>query len=382
MTQPHQDSRPDTARVQIIDAAALSRDQAMLRVDVRRAYEWATGHLPHAQHLEGETLANRAALEFPDQDQSILLYCQSGVRSLTAATALTQLGYLNVHSLDGGIEAWKAEGHSIVLPDSVPGVDQDRVRYARHESLVEVGLDGQARLRQATVLVVGAGGLGSPAAFYLAAAGVGTLRIVDHDIVDRSNLQRQILHRDEDVGMSKVESARRALLALNPSICVDTHQVRLDANNAEALVRGCDVVVDGCDNFATRYAVNAACIAAGVPQVHGSVQRFEGQLGVFDAKSGPCYRCVHPSAPPTDLTPNCSEAGVLGVLPGMLGVLQATETLKLLLGFGEPLLGKLATFDAKTTALATFQMRKNPECPACGPSRATPTDPVARDVIR
>lgn len=332
-------------------------------IDVREADEWRQGHLPGARHLSRGFLELRVADEVPDRDREIVVYCQSGVRSLFAADTLTALGYENVESLDGGFEGWKAAGHGFETPASLD--PRSAERYARHLRIPEVGEAGQARLAAARVAVVGAGGLGCPALYYLAAAGVGHISVFDHDVVDRSNLQRQILHADDRVGLPKADSARRSLEALNPQILVDAQRVRIDEHNAHDRLANHDVVVDGCDNFATRYAVNDACARLRLPNVHGSVHRFEGQVSVFWAGRGPCYRCLHPSAPPPELSPNCAEAGVLGVLPGVIGMLEATETLKLLLGIGDPLIGKLLTFDALTARFATYGLRADPACPAC-----------------
>jgi molybdopterin/thiamine biosynthesis adenylyltransferase len=242
----------------------------------------------------------------------------------------------------------------------------DRTRYSRHLLIPEVGEAGQARLSTARVLVVGAGGLGCPSALYLAAAGVGHITIVDHDRVDRSNLQRQVLHTDDRIGMPKVESARRSLEALNPSVEVNALEVKIDDGNADELLAEYDVVVDGCDNFKTRYTVNDACVRLGKINIHGSIHRFEGQVSVFWPGRGPCYRCLHPQAPPADLSPNCAEAGVLGVLPGVIGMLEATETLKILLDLGEPLVGRLLTYDALAARFTEFRLSRDSDCPACG----------------
>jgi molybdopterin/thiamine biosynthesis adenylyltransferase len=327
---------------------------------------------------EGAIGVERAALEsnpaehFPDREAEILLICQSGQRSMRAAQALAATGYRNLASVTGGTSAWQAAG----LP-MVRAVDDDFAeRYSRHLRLPEVGLEGQKRLAAARVLLVGAGGLGSPAAFYLAAAGVGTLRLVDDDVVDRSNLQRQILHTDARIGTPKVDSARVALSALNPRTRIETFAERVTSANVERLLDGVDVVVDGADNFAARYLLNDACVKLGKPLVYGAVHRFEGQVSVFDAGrhrgQSPCYRCLFPEPPPPEAAPNCAEAGVLGVVPGIVGLLQATEALKLLLGVGESLSGRLLHIDAMGLRFRETRLAPDPECPVCPPGRDFP----------
>ncbi|HET9482496.1 MAG TPA: molybdopterin-synthase adenylyltransferase MoeB, partial [Xanthomonadales bacterium] len=295
----------------------------------------------------------------------VLAICGGGTRSLRAAAALREGGYPRVASVSGGFTRWKREG----LPFEVVSVlDADaRERYSRHLLLPEVGEAGQLKLAQARVLVVGAGGLGSPAAYYLAAAGVGRLRIVDHDRIERSNLQRQILHADARVGEPKVASASATLSALNPRISVEACEEKLDEANVARLVADCDVVLDGSDNFAARYAVNAACVAAGTPLVYGAVHRYEGQVSVFAAADGPCYRCLFPEPPPPESAPNCAEAGVLGVVPGLVGLMQATEAVKLILGIGQPLIGRVVHVDALTLRFRELKLSRDPECPGCGP---------------
>ncbi|WP_181017637.1 molybdopterin-synthase adenylyltransferase MoeB [Zemynaea arenosa] len=341
--------------------AAELHDAAV--IDVRTAEEWAQGHMPGAVHIDRGFLELRIEALVPDRGRTVVVYCQSGVRSLFAANALRYLGYADVRSLAGGIEAWKQEGLELAVPARLD--EQQRKRYLRHLAMPEVGIEGQARLLKAKVLMIGAGGLGCPAALYLAAAGVGTLGIVDSDIVDLSNLQRQVLHRTATVGQPKTESAREALLALNPDLNVKLYNERLDASRAAEIFKDYDLVVDGTDNFTTRYVINDAAVALGIPVVHGSVYRFEGQVGVFWAKEGPCYRCLYPAAPPPELAPSCADAGVLGVMPGVIGVMQATETLKLLLGIGEPLIGRSLRYDALTGQVRTLRFARDPQC-ACG----------------
>ncbi len=348
-------------RIREVPPRAAFASNATL-IDVREHHEWLDGH------VEGALLSGRSHLEMqigrlaPDPAAPLILYCQSGVRSLFAAATLESLGYRDVRSIAGGFEAWRAEGLPVVTPDTGK---LDRTRYSRHLRIPEIGEAGQRRLLASSVLIVGAGGLGSPAALYLAAAGVGRLTIVDDDRVDRSNLQRQILHNDERIGTLKVDSARRTLTALNPTITVDTHAVRFTPVNARELVADHDVVVDGCDNFPTRYLVNDACVAAGRVNVHGSIHRFDGQVSVFWPGRGPCYRCIHPAPPPDELAPNCAEVGVLGVLPGVIGTLEAVETLKVLLGIGEPLVGRLLTYDALQGGFSEFRLRRSKDCAIC-----------------
>jgi molybdopterin/thiamine biosynthesis adenylyltransferase/rhodanese-related sulfurtransferase len=345
------------------ESAARQRAGALL-VDVRTPNERALCA------AVGSVACAADALEttFTDRRQEIALICETGVRSALAAGRLVALGYTGVFSVDGGTRRWRDEG----LPVVVATDDADFLdRYARHLRLPQVGLDGQRRLEASRVLVVGAGGLGSPAAYYLAAAGVGRLRIADDDVVDRSNLQRQILHSEARVGVGKVESAATTLQALNPRVRVERETVRVDASNIERLLEGVDVVLDGSDNFAVRYLLNDACVHRARPLVHGAVHRFEGQVSVFDAgrQRGvlPCYRCLFPEPPTADAAPNCAEAGVLGVLPGVIGLLQATETLKLLLGIGEPLSGRLLHFDALGLQFREARLSPDPDCPVCAP---------------
>ncbi|HEY7828872.1 MAG TPA: molybdopterin-synthase adenylyltransferase MoeB, partial [Candidatus Limnocylindrales bacterium] len=293
----------------------------------------------------------------------IVLYCASGIRSVFASQTLAELGYANVASMTGGFQGWKAQG----LPWEAPTIlsPEQKVRYSRHLLIPEIGGDGQARLLDSKVLLVGAGGLGSPAALYLAAAGVGTIGIIDFDVVDLSNLQRQIIHTTDRVGQKKVDSARTSILALNPDINVVTHDEMLVADNVERIIAGYDVILDGTDTFETRYLLNDAAVIAGIPVVHASVFRFEGQLTVFKPYQGPCYRCLYPTPPPPELAPGCSVAGVLGVVPGIMGMLQTNEAIKVLLGIGESLAGRLLLFDALDGAFTELQLRRDPACPVC-----------------
>ena len=353
---------------------AHSRQRAgALLVDVRAAHERALGMAEDALGIVREDLQAEPITHLPDLDAEVLLICQRGARSLQVADVLAAHGYRHVSSVEGGTDAWDAAG----LPMRRADVDADfSERYSRHLRLPQVGLAGQKKLEASRVLLVGAGGLGSPAAYYLAAAGIGTLRIADDDVVDRSNLQRQILHTDARIGLAKVESAAVALSALNPRTTVEAVRERITADNVERLLDGIDVVVDGADNFPARYLLNDACVKLGKPLVYGAVHRFEGQVSVFDAGClrgiAPCYRCLFPQPPSPEAAPNCAEAGVLGVLPGVIGLLQATEAIKLLLGIGEPLRGRLLQFDALAMRFRETRLLPDPACPVCAPDRAFP----------
>lgn len=355
------------------EAAALQARGAAL-VDVREPEEIAQGSPPGALRLGRGFLEIRIEDAVPDLERTLVVMCGSGVRSLFAAEDLRRLGYREVTSMAGGYTRWKSEGFPVEIP---PRLDRDaKERYSRHLLMPEVGETGQLRLLASKVLVVGAGGLGSPGAFYLAAAGVGTLGIVDHDAVDRSNLQRQILHSDERVGRSKVASARQTLLALNPAVNVIPHETRLTSGNVEEVLGSYDLVIDGSDNFPTRYLLNDACVKLGLPNVHGSVYRFEGQVTVFwpgyAKRRGPCYRCLYPEPPPAEFAPSCAEAGVLGVLPGVIGLLQATEAIKILLGIGDPLVGRLLYYDALAAGFHELALERNARCRYCGDAAKFP----------
>ncbi|SRR5579875_843690 len=339
-------------------------DQDIVLVDVREKIEWNEGHIPGAIHVPRGYLELQIEEAVPDKNKTVVLYCAGGVRSLMAGATLQQMGYKNVISMAGGFGQWKNSGYNFVVPRTLS--DAQSRRYSRHLLIPEVGEVGQFKLLDSKVLLIGAGGLGSPAAYYLAAAGVGTLGIIDADIVDDSNLQRQILHNTERIGQYKAESARETIQALNPDVNVVTYIERLDENNVARIIADYDVILDGTDNFPTRYLLNDASIIANKPVVHGSVFRFEGQLTVFKPYEGPCYRCLHPEPPPPELAPSCAEAGVLGVLPGIIGMLQATETIKLLLGIGEPLVGRLMTYDALAGEFNELRLYRDPHCPACG----------------
>jgi sulfur-carrier protein adenylyltransferase/sulfurtransferase len=349
-------------------AALLGADVTL--IDVRESDEYSQGAIVGAKQIARGLLESNIAMRVPDRSTRIILYCAAGARSALAAKSLKDMGYENVASLTGGFGRWKNEGRPWAEPVTL---DRDqKARYSRHTLLPEVGEEGQTRLLESKVLLVGAGGLGSPAAMYLAAAGVGTLGIVDFDVVDASNLQRQILHNMDRLGESKVESARQTLQALNPDVKIEPYRVRLAADNVLDIMSGYDVVVDGGDNFPTRYLVNDASLHLKVPVVHGAIFRFEGQASVFHPYEGPCYRCLFPQPPPPELAPSCAEAGVLGVLPGIVGSIEAMEAIKLLLGIGDTLVGHLLTYDALTQDFRKLRIRRNPACPACSDEAMPP----------
>ncbi|MFN2468053.1 MAG: molybdopterin-synthase adenylyltransferase MoeB [Gaiellaceae bacterium] len=347
----------------------LGAPEPPILVDVRERDEWDEGHIPGAAHIPRGFLESRIEQAAPDRSHPIVLYCASGSRSAFAAKTLEDLGYEDVVSLAGGFADWKRNGLPAEISRSLPS--GQRARYSRHLLIPEVGEAGQLRLLDSRMLLIGAGGLGSPAALYLAAAGVGKLGIVDADTVDETNLQRQILHATDRLGEAKTESAKRTLLGLNPDVEVETYRERLTSDNVERILSGgWDVIVDGADNFPTRYLVNDASVWHGIPVVHGSIFRFEGQVTVFSPGEGPCYRCLFPQPPPPELAPSCAEGGVLGVLPGIIGSLQANEALKLALGIGRPLVGRLVLFDALTASFTEVSLRRDPECPVCGEAPA------------
>jgi sulfur-carrier protein adenylyltransferase/sulfurtransferase len=348
-------------------ARLLDSDDAPLFLDVREQDEWDQGIIPGALHIPRGYLESRVEGLLPDHDRAIVVYCAGGSRSAFATKTLEELGYENVVNLAGGFTDWKRNGFPTELPRSLG--EEQRQRYSRHLLIPEVGEEGQLRLLDSRILLIGAGGLGSPASLYLAAAGVGTLGIVDDDAVDATNLQRQIVHSTERLGDSKAESAKRTIEALNPDVAVKTFQERLTSENVDRILgEGWDVIVDGADNFPTRYLLNDASIWHGIPVVHGSIYRFEGQVTVFKPDQGPCYRCLFPQPPPPELAPSCAEGGVLGVLPGVVGSIQATEALKLALGIGDPLVGRLLLFDALAASFSEVSLRRDPGCPVCGDS--------------
>ena len=346
-------------------ARQLLEEDAALAIDVREREEWDEGHLPGAVHVPRGHLESRIERASPAKDRPLVVYCASGNRSAFAAKTLEELGYEHVVSLTGGFTDWKRNG----LPFEIPAAldEQKRRRYSRHLLIPEVGEEGLLRLLETRILLIGAGGLGSPASLYLAAAGVGTLGIVDDDAVDETNLQRQIVHSTERLGDSKAESAKRTIEALNPDVTVKVFRERLTSENVDRILgEGWDVIVDGADNFPTRYLLNDASVWHRIPVVHGSIFRFEGQTTVFKPHEGPCYRCLFSQPPPPELAPSCAEGGVLGVLPGVIGSLQANEALKLALGIGNPLVGRLLMFDALDGTFTEIKLRRDPECPVCG----------------
>lgn len=345
------------------DEAETLIDDGWRILDVREADEFEQGAIPGALFIPRGNLELQIEGKITDKSTNIVVYCAGGVRSALAAHTLGNIGYENVLSMQGGFNRWKDEGKNWATPRVLS--PEQRNRYQRHLLLPEVGEKGQQKLLDSKVLLLGAGGLGSPAALYLAAAGVGTLGIIDMDVVDASNLQRQILHNMDRIGERKVDSAKKTLTLLNPDVNVVTYDVRLNASNVLGIIDGYDVIVDGTDNFPTRYLVNDASLIKRIPVVHGSIFRFEGQATVFDPFVGPCYRCLVPEAPPAEMAPSCAEAGVLGVLPGIIGSIQAMETIKLLLGLGDPLVGRILSYDALEESFRTFKIRRDPTCPTC-----------------
>jgi len=366
----------DIRTVDVPAANEMIERHGAVALDVREADETAQGILPDAVVIPRGLLEMQVEGAMPDKSRPVVVYCASGVRSVFAAKSLRDLGYEDVVSLDGGFDAWKNAGMPWRQPRTLTP-EQTR-RYSRHLRIPEIGVAGQQKLLDAKVLVIGAGGLGSPAALYLAAAGVGTIGIVDDDVVDASNLQRQVLHGTDDVGRPKTESARETVEALNPDVHVVTHDLRLVKDNVLDVFRDYDVIVDGSDNFSTRYIVNDACVLLGKPQVHGSIFRFDGQVTLFDPRQAdaPCYRCLYPEPPPPELAPNCAEAGVLGVLPGTVGMLQATEAVKLVLGIGEPLTGRLLLYDALGMSFRSLRLKRYPDCPMCRPDGPNALDAI------
>src|SRR3954451_6281355 len=351
------------AEVDPADAKKLGSNGAVL-VDVRETDEFSGGHIPGAKHVPKSYLESRIEAAVPDHDKHVILYCASGNRSALAAKTLAdELGYSNVESMRGGITLWKDRGYDVDVPKALTAEQRDR--YSRHILIPEVGAEGQQKLLGAKVLLLGAGGLGSPAALYLAAAGVGTLRIVDNDEGDLSNLQRQVIHNSERVGVPKVDSAEQTITALNPDVKVEKYNLRLDASNIMDILPGYDIVVDGLDNFPTRYLLNDASVSLKIPVVSAAILGFEGQLSVFSPYEGPCYRCLFPEPPPAELAPSCGANGVLGVLPGTMGLLQATEAVKLVIGQGEPLIGRLLLYDALAASFTEVKVHRDPECPIC-----------------
>jgi molybdopterin/thiamine biosynthesis adenylyltransferase/rhodanese-related sulfurtransferase len=342
-------------------------------VDVREQTEFEESHIPGAVHVPRGHLESRIEGAAKDRDQRVVLYCQSGNRSALAAKTLQdELGYENVESMTGGITLWKDRGFDVEVPRRLTA--EQRERYSRHLLIPEIGIEGQLKLLDAKVLLLGAGGLGSPTALYLAAAGVGTLGIVDDDVVDLSNLQRQIVHTNDRIGVPKVDSAEEAIHDINPDVDVVKYQTRLDASNIMEIIEGYDVIVDGVDNFPTRYLLNDATVRLKIPVVSASILGFDGQLSVFAPYDGPCYRCLYPTPPPAELAPSCGANGVLGALPGIMGVLQAIEVVKLVTGAGEPLIGRLLLYEALGTTFTNLKLRRDPDCPICSRDPSEITD--------
>jgi sulfur-carrier protein adenylyltransferase/sulfurtransferase len=355
------------SQVEEIDPAQVSEHlgNGIVLIDVRESTEWDAGHIPGAKHVPRGYLESRIeGTAGPDRSQEIVLYCASGQRSALAAHTLKDLlGYENVKSMTGGITLWKDRGYKVEVPTTL--TSEQRERYSRHLLIPEIGLEGQTKLLESKVLLLGAGGLGSPTALYLAAAGVGTLGVVDDDDVDLSNLQRQVIHTTDRIGVPKVDSAEQSIIAINPDVNVVKYRTRLDASNIMEIIEGYDVIVDGADNFPTRYLLNDATVRLGIPVVSASILGFDGQLAVFKPHDGPCYRCLYPVPPPAELAPSCGANGVLGVLPGTMGLLQATEVVKLVTGAGEPLVGRLLLYEALGATFTELKVRRDPECPIC-----------------
>jgi molybdopterin/thiamine biosynthesis adenylyltransferase/rhodanese-related sulfurtransferase len=353
------------SQVTEVDPAEVSElaHEGVAIVDVRESEETESGVLPGARHVPRGYLESRIEGIVPDRSTPVVIYCASGTRSALAAHTLQQLGYEDVRSMTGGITLWKDRGYKVDVPRAF--TPEQRERYSRHFLLPEIGVDGQQKLLDAKVLLLGAGGLGAPTALYLAAAGVGTIGLIDDDVVDLSNLQRQVIHNTDRLGMAKVDSAEIAMKELNPGIEVVKHQLRMDSSNIMELIEGYDVIVDGVDNFPTRYLLNDATVRLQIPVVSASILGFDGQLSVFKPYDGPCYRCLYPVPPPAELAPSCGANGVLGVLPGTMGMLQATEVIKLIVGIGEPLIGRLLLYEALGATFTELKVRRDPECPVC-----------------
>ena len=356
-------TKAEIREVDTAQADTLRGEPDAVILDVREADEYEQGAIPGAVHIARGSLESSVEARLTDKSAPVVVHCASGVRSAFAAKTLGEMGYENAVSMAGGFNKWKDEGRDWLTPEALSS--EQRARYQRHLTLPEVGVEGQQKLLSAKVLLLGAGGLGSPAAMYLAAAGVGTLGIVDMDVVDQTNLQRQILHNVDRLGERKVDSAKKTLTALNPDVNVVTHDVRLGADNVMDIMADYEVVIDGTDNFPVRYLVNDAALKLGIPVVHGSIFRFEGQVTLFKPHDGPCYRCFLPEPPPAELAPSCAEAGVLGVLPGIIGSIQGLEAIKLILEVGDDLSGRLLAYDALEESFRTFKVLRDPSCPTC-----------------
>jgi sulfur-carrier protein adenylyltransferase/sulfurtransferase len=354
------------SQIEEVDPSEVNEliDEGVAVIDVRETEEYAAGHLPGAKHVPRGFLESRIEGVVPDRSTQVILYCASGNRSAYAARTLAEdLGYEHVRSMTGGITLWKDRGYDVDVPRTLSA--EQRERYSRHMLVPEIGIEGQQKLLDAKVLLLGAGGLGSPTALYLAAAGVGTLGIVDDDVVDLSNLQRQVIHTTNRIGTPKVDSAEESIHALNPDVKVVKYPVRIDASNIVEIIKDYDVIVDGVDNFPTRYLLNDATVRLKIPVVSASILGFDGQLSVFKPYEGPCYRCLFREPPPAELAPSCGANGVLGVLPGTMGLLQATEVVKLIVGIGEPAIGRLLLYDALGATLTEVKVHRDPECPIC-----------------
>ena len=365
MATPRELLNDAKAQIREVEPAdVLDQVGSSIFLDVREPDEYEQGAIPGAVHIPRGHLEFQVEGRLLNKDEPVVVYCAGGARSAFAAKTLQEIGFTNVVSVIGGFNRWKDEGLTWTTPKTL--TPDQRNRYQRHLLLPEVGEKGQQKLLESKVLMLGAGGLGSPSSLYLAAAGVGNIGIIDMDVVDASNIQRQILHNLDRVGERKVDSAKKTLTALNPDLNVATYDVRLGADNILDIIDGYDIIVDGTDNFPTRYLVNDAALLKKIPVMHGSIFRFEGQVTIFDPYNGPCYRCMIPEPPPAELAPSCAEAGVLGVLPGIVGSIQALETLKMLLNLGETLVGRLLAFDALEESFRTFKVRRDPACPACG----------------
>ncbi len=367
----NQSAAPHPIREVTVPEAIRLAGEGYRILDVREPAEWGQGHIPDATLLPLADVGEHIEATIPDRDAPIVVHCAAGVRSARAVARMQELGYTNAVSMRGSILDWRRAGGAWEAPQALLTPAQER-RYSRQLLIPEIGEKGQRRLLDSNVLLIGAGGLGSPAALYLTASGIGTIGLVDDDVVDESNLQRQVLHTADRVGLPKTESARITLNALNPETRIVEHRERLSAQNVDRLIAGYDVIVDGTDNFDTRYVLNDAAVRQRKPVVHGSIYRWDGQVTTFIPFEGPCYRCMYPTQPPDELAPACAVAGVLGVLPGIVGLLQANEVFKLLLGVGEPLAGRLLMFDAMSTAFEEVRIWRDPSCPACGESRSVP----------
>ena len=363
------------SEIEEVDPAEVNEliDEGVAVVDVREADEFASGHIPRAKHVPRSYLETRIEGVVPDRSTPVILYCASGNRSAYGARTLQhELGYENVRSMLGGITLWKDRGYEVQVPRALSA--EQRERYSRHLLIPEIGAEGQQKLLDAKVLLLGAGGLGSPTALYLAAAGVGTLGIVDDDEVDLSNLQRQVIHSTQRIGMPKVDSAEESIHAINPDVNVVKYPLRIDASNILEIIDGYDVIVDGVDNFPTRYLLNDASVRLRIPVVSASILGFDGQLSVFKPYDGPCYRCLFREPPPAELAPSCGANGVLGVLPGTMGLLQATEVIKLIVGVGDPAIGRLLLYDALGATLTEVKVHRDPDCPICSRDPAEISD--------